>query len=230
MKLEIGFSLRKLDVRQESVLPESMKGIVIIFISDLHLNGYSGDLIKQLIESVRNERADLILLGGDYVDTSGGLVFLKQLFDSFADVPVVGIMGNHDSFLGIYRIRHLGTKHKICWLEGGSFDLILQGNKLNIHSSPTEFLPTTGFNILLLHKPIKPSLTPKGCQLVLAGHLHGCQIVLWEKGDQLYPGSYFYRNNFIRKRIKNGMYLISRGINDTLPIRYNCPREIIKIT
>ena len=63
--------------------------------------------------------------------------------------------------------------------------------------------------------------------LTLSGHLHGGQIVFYQRRGRLYPGAFLYRWNGLRFDKDSKTLLISRGVQDTLPIRWNCPREVL---
>lgn len=199
----------------------------LLFISDLHLNGYCKRRIKQLNELINAHPADLILLGGDYVDTQAGL----PLFDVFlaalpVQTPVVAVWGNHDHYWGMdQKLRPLWHSHGITLLEKTSLDLSIKEKRIridgNIQHPPDAPVDT---RILLTHIPQKAK---HAYDLALAGHLHGSQLVFWQNAKGLYPGRYFYTWNLLETKIGNCLHVVSRGIGDTLPIRYNCPREII---
>ena len=64
-------------------------------------------------------------------------------------------------------------------------------------------------------------------RLTLAGHLHGGQVVLFERKGRLYPGACFSRWNGLRFEDEGATMWVSRGVADTLPLRWNCPREVL---
>lgn len=66
-----------------------------------------------------------------------------------------------------------------------------------------------------------------GYDLVLAGHLHGCQLVAWQYRDRLFPGAIFYPYCFLSHRRGTTRLVVSRGVSDLLPIRWRCPREVV---
>ena len=69
----------------------------------------------------------------------------------------------------------------------------------------------------------------RGFDLTLSGHLHGGQFVFYEHGGRLYPGAFAYRWNGLRFQENGSTLLVSRGVRDTLPFRWNCPREVIAV-
>jgi uncharacterized protein len=45
----------------------------------------------------------------------------------------------------------------------------------------------------------------------------------------LFPGRFFYKWNILEKQIDGCLYAISKGVGDTLPIRYDCPKDILLV-
>ncbi len=84
------------------------------------------------------------------------------------------------------------------------------------------------FNILCGHDPdIFPSAIKHAVNLVLAGHIHGGQVVAWQWKSKLYPGAFAYRWNGLEFYEKGCRMLVSRGCVDFIPIRWRCPREAL---
>jgi predicted MPP superfamily phosphohydrolase len=84
------------------------------------------------------------------------------------------------------------------------------------------------YSILCAHDPvIFPHAAACGYDLVLAGHLHGGQCVLGHYNGRMYPAGWFFTWNGDRFTRNSTTMLVSKGLNDTLPIRWNCPREVI---
>jgi predicted MPP superfamily phosphohydrolase len=63
--------------------------------------------------------------------------------------------------------------------------------------------------------------------LILAGHLHGCQLVAFQYRDRLFPGAMFYPYCYMRYRRGSTQLVVSRGVSDRVPIRWRCPREVV---
>jgi hypothetical protein len=62
---------------------------------------------------------------------------------------------------------------------------------------------------------------------VLAGHLHGCQLVAFEFRDRLYPGAIFYPYCYLTHQCGSTTLVVSRGVSDLIPVRWRCPREVV---
>jgi predicted MPP superfamily phosphohydrolase len=88
--------------------------------------------------------------------------------------------------------------------------------------------PRAGWRLLCTHHPGDfPAAAAAGYGLVLAGHLHGGQCVLATRRGRLYPAAWIYRWHGLRFAEWGAVLLVSRGAGDTLPVRFNCPREVI---
>ena len=225
----------KYNLRKEIVSIHEGKELMRIFqLSDLHFK-LSSKISNQIIESVANELPDLILLTGDYFDIPKGFNLLFELFPKLAAYcPVIFIEGNHDNLYGNQFLKRLGNLANCTYLKTQSFHFkSKRGFNYTIY-------PENGIvkeeeknhtNIRLIHNPRKINFSKTNhINLILCGHLHGGQFIFWKsKSEKLYPGSFFYKHCIDRKKIENSTVIISKGLGDTLPIRYNCPKEIVDI-
>jgi uncharacterized protein len=228
-KLELN-SQGVIRVRQETVrLTQGKQPYRILFISDLHLGWRrSAKIVRDLIAIAPTQQPDLILLGGDLVDRRAGLPLLQQLIQQLLPTaPLGAIAGNHDHWVGVQSVKQTVENAGGQWLDGQSIALPcgqLDGGSPNRY--PLRYPNEHTARILCAHNPIAVEQA-QAYSLVFAGHLHGCQWVFWEQGDRLYPGAWFYRWNGRRMRSGDTTLLVSCGVGDTLPIRWNCPREVI---
>ncbi len=205
-----------LTVRRESV-PLGL-GLRLLYISDLHLRRGSPLWLEEQVLSVAlSERPDRILLGGDLVDTRGGLGRLAGLVGRLSQLaPVGAVPGNHDRFVGLDRIRPCVLSAGGSWLDQLG-DGVLSGC---LSDEPV---------VLCAHDPEVFESLPAPVRLVLAGHLHGGQVVLGRHGGRLYPAAWFYRWNGLRFERDGVTMLVSLGVTDTVPVRWNCPREVLVV-
>lgn len=229
-KFEIGYRFKDGEIRRENLVEKGFYNISIIYLSDFHFNGYGAELKDFILDSIHDIHPDLILFGGDYVDFQSGYKFLDELFSSVGiKYKCLAIFGNHDYFFGIEKLMVCMKSNNIEFID--EFKIIeINGVSIQIDSKRGgEENFNTDVNILLLHEPISRKKIKKKYDLILAGHLHGCQFKLWEKEGYSYPGAFLYANNFTRSYKQESLYLISKGLGDTLPIRYNCRKEILLI-
>lgn len=226
-RLEIGHSAGKIELR--SVQLRTFPEVFVLYVSDLHFNRFSGRRAEQLADIFTTLKPDLLLWGGDYADTRTGLAPLREVLAAVpAPVQMLAVAGNHDYAFGLSKIRALMEQHGVRWIEKTWAIANVKGMVARVDGNHVpEKTGTDDLNILCNHRPIFPRGTEKHYDLALAGHLHGSQFVFWQKGHALYPGRWFYPWNVLEKQVGRCRYVISRGIGDTLPVRYNCPREVI---
>jgi predicted MPP superfamily phosphohydrolase len=171
----------------------------------------------------------VVLLGGDLVDCSSELGRLSDLVATVREVaPVAAIGGNHDQQLGMDRVRDAVTHGGGQWIHDGTARLT-HGERVIAVSGPDAPGPVDGdVRVLCAHNPrVWKTARIAGFDLVLAGHLHGCQIVAFEYRDRLFPGALLYPCCLLRHRRRSTRLVVSRGVSDRLPIRWKCPREVV---
>ena len=183
----------------------------------------------QVIQSVHQCKPDVVLLGGDLVDGSSELSRLSDLVGNLSRIaPVLAIGGNHDSSIGLDRVRDAVVHGGGQWIHAGIAQLT-HGSRIVSISGPQAGLQTEGdVRILCAHNPrIWKTSRLRGYDLVLAGHLHGCQVVVFEYGDRLFPGAWFYPYCYLSHQCGPSRLVVSRGVSDLVPIRWRCPREVV---
>ena len=224
-RMEIG-ARRQLLVRRENVTHLGLSKR-ILFASDLHLKKDGPrQVVAGILDIVSSERPDVVLLGGDLVDWSSGLEPLHRLVaDMSVMAPVAAVGGNHDRWIGLAQVREAVLEAGGHWLEDKPLrwapNAVAYGN-------PQQELWSAHCQVLCTHHPGPPAAR-QGFDLILSGHLHGGQFVFYERGGKLYPGAFAYRWNGLRFQENGHTLLVSRGVRDTLPLRWNCPREVIVV-
>lgn len=211
-------------VRREEVVVGLAAPVSLLYASDLHLTSGGARVADKIVAAAARERPDALLLGGDLVEGKGGLGPLGDMVRQLARVaPVLAVEGNHDRFWGASAVR-------TAVLDGGGhwlFDAPVRIGELSLVATP-EAVPARGPSCLVGHDPSQfPEAVAAGASLAFAGHLHGGQCVLGERGGRLYPAALFYRYNGLRFTEGTTTMLVSRGASDTLPLRYDCPTEVI---
>lgn len=222
------------------------EGMKIALLADIHVDRFTGKKrIKELVKRVNQTKADLILLGGDYVDgpverCGKDLLPLKELK---APYGVYGVMGNHEYFSGFDEwkkyfaslpIRILYNESHL--LPGG---LLLAGvtdpaaarygmEKPDIKKAVGEYAKMKPI-LLLSHQPkIAKEAAELGVDLQLSGHTHGGMLPLL---DLLVAG---YNNGFVsgKYRVKDMILYVMNGsgIWNGFPLRLFHPSEITLIT
>lgn len=236
-------------------LPQGLDGLRFAFLSDLHAGPLIGaGLLRRWRELAERERPDLLLFGGDFVDSLPHEVGpLIEAFEGFR--PALGtfaVLGNHDYFedprpiwrdLAASGIRPIENAHALLERNGARLALIgLQDpmarngkfNRVPFGPGPepgaaSEGVPADAFRLCLAHRPtMVHEALATGARLVLSGHTHGGQI-------NLIPGLSSAR---ILGPYTGGLYelgdarlFVGRGLGVVgLPFRIQAPPEIVLIT
>lgn len=182
-------------------LTEELDGLRIAHLSDFHLGLPSrGSLAaERAVAWVVSRKPDLVCITGDLLSRPGGEPLLRRLLERLG--PAYGVLGNHDRadsrdpLSQKFELAELGETDL---LSDESRLLELRGQRIQIVGvDPASYSlgvarperhvdASAALRILLCHFPgIARALEQGAYDLVLAGHVHGGQIVL------PYPGGRF---------------------------------------
>ncbi len=220
-------SRHRLHVRHERVeSPVLEEPTRLLYASDLHLTPRREHLIEQLRDARDECRPDGILLGGNLVDSTSGLAVLDRLIRALGtSAPVLVVPGNEDQWTGVTTVRDVALKAGGYWLVDNPVSI---GDRLQICGTPWQRNGPSHLHVLCGHDPeVFPAADAAGFEVVIAGHLHGGHVVLWQGGERLYPGAFFARFNGLRFDSGRSTMFVSRGVADTVSMRFNCPREVL---
>ena len=230
-KLEIG-SASPLFLRRESVQLAGTGRFRLLWISDLHWRGMSdAGTLMSLLGMVRKEKPDICILGGDFLESLGGIPLLRTLIRAIVRAsPCVALPGNHDRGPMLETIASMVRDAGACWLPDVQRFEVSDGNggilEITGHTSPVK--PGSAKRVFAVHDPAElDGGAPVEGTLVLAGHIHGGQCVLASKNGRLLPAAWIYSHAWLRRKHAGAEWIVCRGAGDTLPIRWNCPREAI---
>ncbi|RYY56396.1 MAG: hypothetical protein EOO09_06810 [Chitinophagaceae bacterium] len=225
-----------IQIRNETIsLFDGRDKFSILQISDVHI-WFSNAIPDALEKIIENTKPDLIALTGDYYDTPrGATIFSRFMQKTGSRYPVVFIGGNHDIWWGNRVFRRVTEVSNCTYVDRDFFSMQTQGGRrINVGTVTHRELfdrHRDDINILLVHNPeeLRPADTGH-VDLILAGHLHGGQIVFYKKDKTYYPGALLFRHCSDRKQINDSTLIVSRGAGDTFPIRINCPKEVVLVT
>ncbi len=178
-------------------------------------------MLKQLALELEHASPDLILLGGDLLDLPWGHQGLAAWVEQMSQIcPLAAVPGNHDRWVGLSRVkRSLGAVH---WLD----EAPLEWRGLRLCGRPEQ--GASPQSLLVGHHPTGVKAAARaGFPLMLAGHLHGCQWIWFERNGWDYPGAWFFAYHGPRFQVGPTLLLVSRGVSDTLPLRIACPRDYL---
>jgi predicted MPP superfamily phosphohydrolase len=141
---------------------------------------------------------------------------------------VLAIGGNHDQRVGLGRVRSAVEGGGGQWIHDRTVRVTHRERVIAVSGPDAAGPPTADVRILCAHNPrIWRTCRNRGYDLVLAGHLHGCQIVVCEYQDRLFPGALFYPYCFLSHQRGSTRLVVSRGVSDLVPVRWRCPREVV---
>ena len=252
--------VRRLDLPLRG-LPRGLEGLKVVHLTDLHLGWYTpASFLEQVVEQANALEPDLVLLTGDYVH--GAPEFVAQVCALLGRLRgragVVGVMGNHDHWVGadVSRaglrgagIRLLENGH--IWLGVGGLSgarpagggLCLAGLEDPWEGRPDLEVALRGVpgddpRLVLCHNPdfaesasARASGGVSRVDLMLCGHTHGGQVRLPLLGTPIVPSR--YGDRYARGMVKGPAFPVhvSAGVGTTiLPVRLGVPPEMTLFT
>jgi predicted MPP superfamily phosphohydrolase len=230
-------------VIHDPALAEALKGITVVQISDIHLQGGIGCRERELVAKVNALKPDLLFITGDFfsdkwkMELPAEVAALTKLIRSFRTTSgIYGIEGNYDGPLRVPEVRRAFTTAGIDILSDESRTVHLPNNRsLHIvgtfseHLDPKLFegIPAQAPTVLLDHYPdIFGEAASAGVNLVLTGHTHGGQIGIPFLIRRSHSAN---KSRFIKGlfAVGNTKLYVNRGIGTThVPVRFFCRPEI----
>jgi hypothetical protein len=229
-------------------LHADLSGYRLVQITDLHVGHWlSVERLYGVVELVNEQQADCVVITGDfvsYVVEEIAADLTQALSQIQAPDGVLAVLGNHDHWMGVERVREIlhqagvielaNTIHPITRGDGkliiaGVDDILVGQDRLDevIQSLP-EDIPV----VLLAHEPdyADQAAASQRFGLMLSGHSHGGQVVLPRLGTVL-RGAMFKRYPNGRYQVGNMVQYTNRGVGThSLRLRINCPPEIAVFT
>lgn len=226
-----------------------LEGFKIIQISDFH-NARFGRANDKLIEKIKNQEPDIIVITGDIVDSNHTNIDVAiQFVNHITEIcPVYYVTGNHEHWLsadeydllmgelndaGVVVLNNESTK---ITRDRSSFALIgLDDNSLtgDTLKELVEQEKKKTLKVVLAHEPqYLYEYSEAKADLVLSGHAHGGQFRLPFIGGVVAPDQGF-NPPYTEGKIKKGFtqMIVSRGLgNSIIPVRLFNDPEIVAIT
>jgi uncharacterized protein len=231
-------------------LPESLEGMRIVQVSDLHVGPHtSRSYLAAVARKVRDARPDLIAITGDQVDDyARDVVYFAEAFAGLsAPHGVFAVPGNHDVYAGWSAVRAgleaMGitvlVNDAVEVLRGtGSFWVAGTGDPAGTRGGGAApdlgrtlaRVPEGAFTIALAHNPaLWPGLARRGVHLTLSGHTHYGQLSIPSLGWSL--ASPFLEHAMGAHRLAESLLYINPGTNSWgLPFRIGALPEVTVLT
>jgi predicted MPP superfamily phosphohydrolase len=221
----------------------------VALVTDPHHGRFNSlEYIAAAVDRVKALAPDLVLLGGDFAHGGHGRKYLApgmhELGRLSAPLGVYGVPGNHDHYTGVdlarRELRAAGITdltNRGSWIERGGDRLRLGGVDDLICGTPRADLAVGDAALddcclLLSHNPeVAETLTDPRVGLVLAGHMHGGQVVIPGIGYRCLPAQ--YGDKYVAGLVQGPVTaaFISRGMGVIgLPIRFRCRPEVNLLT
>lgn len=223
-----------------------------VIISDLHNNSFGKDNIR-LLNAVKEQKPDIIIIPGDLVNGTGDIETGKKILDLLSqDYKVYYADGNHELKVKLYKgdayaqlfnnsAVHLDNSFETINEHTRIYGLSIEEEyykRLNQPKFTTEQLTkklgkndSECYNILIAHNPayIK-QYTQWGADLVICGHYHGGFIRLPFGGGLITPQlKLFPKYSGGIYDVNNKKVVVSRGLGShTIPFRlFNTPELVV---
>lgn len=228
-------------------LPDSFAGKKIVFASDFHCGIFFNEArIGRVVEIINALDPDIVILGGDYVDTDSRYIgpCVAQLGKIQAKEGVWGALGNRDYSVDPDKVRKAMTGAGIRLLENGANWVTIANERIRV-AGVADFLQAKAqialalpdgsdpaFTVLISHNPLYINRIPDSkADLVLSGHTHGGQVSFFGLWIPIF--NFKYGHKYVSGIYeKNGtIILVSRGVGTRLlPLRFFARPEINVIT
>ena len=246
---------RQLDIVDDNAvfaeLPDAFDGMKIAYASDIHYGPFlDGTRVADLVEKLNAMHADIILLGGDYGETTKTAIELFRILPELAAPSgVFAVIGNHD-LLGskdeIMHLKGLIRSRGIVLLDNSA--VLIKKNKASLCLCATDDIlegnpdvsalvrevNASDFTIFAPHSPDVLPLSEMEAgfrfDLALCGHTHGGQLVVF--GRSLHSSS-AYGDTYARGWMDahGGRLMVSHGVGTSLlPMRLGVRPQIHCIT
>lgn len=224
-------------------LPADLDGLRVAHVTDLHAGpDVPTAYISRALELVRQERADLIALTGDFV--SHDWRHLRRIEPELAllkaRLGVYACLGNHDQYFGgapriTASLERLGVRvlsnaatpfpgRRDAWIVGVDDPV----NALQDFDMALRHVPPGSFTLLLAHAPdVADAVADLQLDLTLAGHTHGGQICLPLIGPPVVPTRHGPKYASGLFDCRGAHLFVSRGVGIVEPlVRFLCPPEV----
>jgi hypothetical protein len=238
----------------DTKIPASFDGFKFVQVSDFHNHAidYSNGSI---IDSIKAEAPDIILITGDFIDElTRDLTKIQAFFSGLDDYLILYENGNHDIRSPQYdELPALFHEYGVIDVSGSRYDLDNGEDRLSfigvaqeevddewgmltvnldpvLASHITPLLhDEDDYRIMLSHHPnFYTEAAALGMDLMLSGHYHGGHIRLFGTSPAAMIDEKFAGGHFTIDEME---MIVSRGTGSGIfPVRINCPSEIIAIT
>lgn len=230
-------------------MPPALDGLRIGLLADFHFRPQQdAGLVDKVVDQVRRENLDLIVLAGDFMSGDPGVVapLLEKLGKMRATHGIFAVMGNHDGWAGQRSvIKRQFEKIGISFLINQNSILSIRGESLAVAGTdyvwlgkpdPVRTLKGIAAStpvLALVHEPdyFDTLTAQREILLQLSGHTHGGQCRVPIAGYA--PKTPKFGTKYIYGSYSSGnsQLFVTRGVGTTGPrVRFACPPELALLT
>ncbi len=236
--------------------PETHAPLNIAIAADLHVGCPSVPLrkVEEIVSKLNAMQADVVLLLGDYLITTsrfdGTHVPAEPIAERLGQIKarygVYAVLGNHDWHEDGQGLWAEMEKNNIHVLENDAVKLVRPGLKgqdiwiAGLADDTTRtpdmaktFAKISGTDpvVMMCHDPGTFLDIDERPVVTLSGHTHGGQVRFPFAGALHLPSRAPLRYAYGHIRENLGDLIVSSGIGtSTLPLRFNCPAELVSLT
>jgi|SRR5215217_6624572 len=246
----------RLIVRHETIRidnwPKELDGLQIAVLADIHVDSWfvNDRKLRAIVQQTNQLQPELIMILGDYMSGNGWMkrtvdpeVFAPVLKDFHAPLGVYSVLGNHDTWFSLRRVRQALEQNGIKVLENEEVEINARGTSLwvaglaDLWTRPQRIddvlarIPDGRPVIALTHNPDIFPRVPERVQLLLAGHTHGGQVrfpLIGTVVESSRFGNRYGRGHVVEN---NHHLFVTTGIGTSIvPVRFGVPPEVVLLT
>lgn len=235
-----------LKVTSYNISDSQLSGLKIVFATDFHIAPYKWETwrLQRIINIINTQNADLVILGGDYVNRHSENSTMKPediaVLLQHIKPPKVAVLGNHDTYFGKEKVKKSLEQADITVLDNQNTKLKLRQKEVyiaGVADYDTDFpdikkaLNLTDLPLIFVTHSPDVFLRIKGqANIAFAGHTHGGQIVIPFLGalavntdsGRKYTYGLFYEDD--------KPMITSSGLGTSvIPVRFNNRPEIVVV-
>lgn len=232
-------------ITRYKITDADLEGLRVVFAADFHYKPYEKWRLERDVRTINAQNPDIVLFGGDYVNghKKGFTLPIDEISAEFSKIKskygVYAVLGNHDGWhdedgitksLEANGIKILKNSSELVKAAKPFYIAGVEDMQTGNPDTQKALAGTSGSVILLSHTPDIIESVPAGVKLVLAGHLHGGQVVIPRHGPLVAPSKFGtkYASGFFDENGKK--LIVTKGLGTSiLPLRFHCMPEIVLI-
>jgi predicted MPP superfamily phosphohydrolase len=222
-------------------LPEAWRGLSILHLSDLHLNGTPDRrFFQSVMDLCCDWQPDIVAVTGDIVDDRDHYRWVVPVLGRLKwRIAAFAILGNHDQWYDVGLIRRRVRRCGLHLLGNSWTKIDVRGEPMVVIGNEWPWFkpapdlstcPPNLFKLCLSHTPDNIDWArANGIDLMLSGHVHGGQVRLPWFGSVIVPSRHGRKYDCGTFHEPPTVLHVSRGLSGEEPLRINCRPEVTKL-